>query len=1409
MDREISFLDSTTEVETADAGWLASGDGDSAELHATGYRPSTTGSTEAVFVRKLFAADAATGALPRIRDTVDVQFSMFGTSSTPSWPASGVHGAYIDDGARAMGVCIGTSLQWIDPYQGTVIAEIRAANPWQTLQFFLLRKVGSERWQLWQDGVLLSELGYEVAVGPSDITVGADATSFTAPRAAWGRIDVNGDGLAAWDHLEVGLNEALPHEHAARRAESAEFPPTIRNRWSEKWEAVSRAILGTSRETRYAIGGAHDAITAATLTFERVDFAGDVLPWLEDARWSSTGDEADITVVGDRILVEPGDQDTGFQFFPTTPARSGAAVLRVGAFFQLQRNDEVDTEGRVGPAILVHDEGKRICALLVRDPATQAYGWILSGGPMSEEVAGDHLLDPLGSVFYPVDPFRPHRVELYVVGMDGGGSGPGGSGGWGGDIEFGGGGGGPGSETYAAVDSRVLLLVDDVIVDDALYTTFPSSGIAFNVTIGVGDSGIVDTACWIWRGYAAVTYSDLQVRPPFTQALADSLVFVGGEERNDDLEVWSQHALGMEQRRGTYDGLRVEYRRIAHQDNVDIHQELTPASWFLDVSFPEVTPIFLDCPDYVNDLWIEFYATVPNYTPAAFCELVHRYIAPMSTLEQQWHCGLIVDVTEDVDTDADRSLLVVGSVDQFTVGDEVTVRQAFDYDAVTLEYLDTSTLAVDATWIEAGPTHQVLAGYRCNVQGSAALDITSSFTQVGKDNERTNTITAAAKVQIVCDTDDEEGTAIVIGLSAGGAAQTETITLTGTTPSVGTLTWSAVHGAFLVDALVSTTVEVQDNADNDVLYSIAPGQTGSGVLDLRRPGLVLPQPLPWTFVASGATVQKLTVAGVDEAGAFHIEVLTLNGTTPVTTSTSWTAVTGLGLGYVPVGRTLTVTTHAFDVSAVLSVVSSSASDVQGGYAVGLDRSLESTVLERFTLTGTTPVVLVNTGRVLAVLLDAAAVGTVSLKQQGGGTGTTTTFGTIAIAEDQWGARRFQMPTQDIVRLRTAGGSGYAAVFGYDENSVVAAEVLAVDSDRWLETTTRWTKLLAVGSTGLADTALLKLDARSWFGTWREAQAAIGASNTTWSLVGVDDDFKTWAVPQVFPPDQGFDDTGTYIRDVKDLPHSPGLGRYDLEKVTAIDTSFVTADTITGIPLLETTPSGADAIRFRLTGTPLTDFETLWASGTFSVFFRVRRILPGNAGIDHVIKANGGTSTTAEQVGIAGLSTLRFRYNGVDHNVSLSGKTDDTWYSACVVVTANVSQWYFDGAALGTTQNHGGAGTATQADFFRNIAGTDWFDFADLVLFRRALSAGELLALDADEDGDDALRVDSGVWAQYLDPQLGFLGAIAGAIINVRATYDVYEQATILTIGDPDPLDITVAPLENVYTAGAVVRLEIT
>ena len=153
---------------------------------------------------------------------------------------------------------------------------------------------------------------------------------------------------------------------------------------------------------------------------------------------------------------------------------------------------------------------------------------------------------------------------------------------------------------------------------------------------------------------------------------------------------------------------------------------------------------------------------------------------------------------------------------------------------------------------------------------------------------------------------DLSQTVTIYGQSAAGAYQTETLTLNGTSPVLGSLTYLST-GAFgaVSNGTTAGTVVIKTNySGTATIMTLASGA-------YKSKGLITNQALYTcglvSLVSSGSSVKKVLVVGLDLAGADQGEVITLTGTASVMSSDSFSEVRLLILGNVEVAQTITLT----------------------------------------------------------------------------------------------------------------------------------------------------------------------------------------------------------------------------------------------------------------------------------------------------------------------------------------------------------------------------------------------------------------------------------------------------------------------------------------------------------------------
>lgn len=187
----------------------------------------------------------------------------------------------------------------------------------------------------------------------------------------------------------------------------------------------------------------------------------------------------------------------------------------------------------------------------------------------------------------------------------------------------------------------------------------------------------------------------------------------------------------------------------------------------------------------------------------------------------------------------------------------------------------------------------------------AVLD---SLAVAGQDDEITAQPAAGSVLTVVSDNAGDTSVAITIyGLGDNGQAISEVITThaaNGTTAVNGTKVFTAVH--LLLKAVTLGTITVSDD-DPATIATLTAAVISRG----RAVGPTDQSAGGVSFVADAATTAKLTLVGTDTAGAAQIEVITLAGTTTVSSALTWGSWTHYGFGAVPAARTITISANIY------------------------------------------------------------------------------------------------------------------------------------------------------------------------------------------------------------------------------------------------------------------------------------------------------------------------------------------------------------------------------------------------------------------------------------------------------------------------------------------------------------------
>lgn len=572
--------------------------------------------------RQAVQAEFETAAKPQRVSRLEIQARFSGVSNG-SGDVSG-HMLVLDDGERAVGVALGNSLAFVDPATGDTLRTIVASWGFARATYYTLVKLGTEAWEIYADGRLLGRLGYEAA-----------ATAFLpAPGYAWGWFDAATSGTGDWQSVEAGMNTVLPPQWQVDRIRTS-MPAPMQTRWTRRHTALVRAMVGTTEIANDASRRAFKDLTGGVVPWEQTAFDGATDP--VRFGWTEQGAAFPGSIVRERANLPEDVVSHWWQYDFATPNNPTDFVAYLRARVHLRDFHTASPEGRVGAFLQVQNGHRQIGVYLVHDLSQpEALGWILSDGALAGSLSNTgehtHFANPEG--------FDGTLVELYITGRD-----------------------------------RVILFLDEQLVEDLPYSTFTTVSANFRALVGrSSDTGggafsatvdFEDVESWI-------SYADLHQRPLFLNRLNERLLFSGGCERNDTLEAWSRHRPGVFKTRGT-DRVLSEIRRVSCDDSAALVVSTTPGEWYLELTYPEVTPIFLELDAVLSDTVVEVQANAPNFTADQLGELIRYYLIPRSLVEASFDVAVATPLTAPTVT-MSPTVFTVENPTGFAAGDEVTLR---------------------------------------------------------------------------------------------------------------------------------------------------------------------------------------------------------------------------------------------------------------------------------------------------------------------------------------------------------------------------------------------------------------------------------------------------------------------------------------------------------------------------------------------------------------------------------------------------------------------------------------------------------------------------------------------------------------------------------------------------------------
>lgn len=193
-----------------------------------------------------------------------------------------------------------------------------------------------------------------------------------------------------------------------------------------------------------------------------------------------------------------------------------------------------------------------------------------------------------------------------------------------------------------------------------------------------------------------------------------------------------------------------------------------------------------------------------------------------------------------------------------------------------------------------------------NIEAGGAVVCDATRAMLGQDDETTQLVGNDTLLVSSASGADTTQSIVIYGLSAAGAAQSETLNLNGTNSVAGTLTYSKVCGARIVGTTAGT-VTLTDTNPTTVL-TIAAGANGNAGLTLGAANYVANTTL--SLVSSGASTNDVILIGKSIAGVTQMEKITLTGTSSVAGVGTFSEIDYWALGDIEVAQTVTATTEA-------------------------------------------------------------------------------------------------------------------------------------------------------------------------------------------------------------------------------------------------------------------------------------------------------------------------------------------------------------------------------------------------------------------------------------------------------------------------------------------------------------------
>lgn len=186
--------------------------------------------------------------------------------------------------------------------------------------------------------------------------------------------------------------------------------------------------------------------------------------------------------------------------------------------------------------------------------------------------------------------------------------------------------------------------------------------------------------------------------------------------------------------------------------------------------------------------------------------------------------------------------------------------------------------------------------------------IKSAFTaaRAGLDSDITNQVATGLGFELVSSNAGDNQTVTVYGRDASDNAQSEALTVDGTTVVTSTKTWNAIDGA-IISSAPTGTITIRNLSAGTTITTLASGNLDQG-LRILSDFSVAKETI--SLVRSAAGTEYVVIVGASESGATQLEAVQLNGTTPVVTTGKWSRIDYIGAGELAAAGTVTLSGNA-------------------------------------------------------------------------------------------------------------------------------------------------------------------------------------------------------------------------------------------------------------------------------------------------------------------------------------------------------------------------------------------------------------------------------------------------------------------------------------------------------------------